>query len=210
VSWTLPCEVGPVQPSTHAGLVGGASSSRRSRTTACPAEKTSRKRLIIGGLHTEICLAFAVAQGLKDGYEVMFVTDAVGGRSQTAHRTAIERMSQDGEPQSGERNHDQPPRSARSIGDLFLEDVRAHRERQMTGTGLEPIFPIWGSPTRDLAEQTIASGLRAKLTCIDTRRLAASFAGRELDESFLSSLPGGVDPCGERGEFHSFVCRGPC
>ncbi len=96
MSWTLPCDVGPVQPSTHAGLVGGASSSRRSTTTACPAEKTSRKRLIIGGLHTEICLAFAVAQGLKDGYEVMFVTDVVGGRSQTAHRTAIERMSQAG------------------------------------------------------------------------------------------------------------------
>ena len=96
-----------------------------------------------------------------------------------------------------------------AFGDLFLEDVRAYRERQMTGTGLEPIFPLWGLPTRDLAQQMIASGLRAKLTCIDTTKLAASFAGRDFDETFLSSLPGEVDPCGERGEFHSFVFRGP-
>ena len=96
-----------------------------------------------------------------------------------------------------------------AFGDLFLDDVRAYRERQMKGTGLEPIFPIWGLPTRDLAQQMIASGLQAKLTCIDTTKLAASFAGRDFDETFLSSLPGGVDPCGERGEFHSFVHRGP-
>jgi uncharacterized protein (TIGR00290 family) len=96
-----------------------------------------------------------------------------------------------------------------AFGDLFLEDVRAYRERQMKGTGLEPIFPIWGLPTRDLAQQMIASGLKAKLTCIDTTKLAASFAGRDFDETFLSSLPDGVDPCGERGEFHSFVHRGP-
>jgi uncharacterized protein (TIGR00290 family) len=96
-----------------------------------------------------------------------------------------------------------------AFGDLFLEDVRAYRKRQMTGTGLEPIFPIWGLPTRELAQQMIASGLQAKLTCIDTTKLAASFAGRDFDEAFLNSLPGGVDPCGERGEFHSFVYRGP-
>jgi uncharacterized protein (TIGR00290 family) len=96
-----------------------------------------------------------------------------------------------------------------AFGDLFLEDVRAYRERQMKGTGLEPIFPIWGLPTRDLAQQMIASGLQAKLTCIDTTKLAASFAGGDFDETFLSSLPDGVDPCGERGEFHSFVHRGP-
>jgi uncharacterized protein (TIGR00290 family) len=96
-----------------------------------------------------------------------------------------------------------------AFGDLFLEDVRAYRERQMKGTGLEPIFPIWGLPTRDLAEQMIAAGLQAKLTCIDTTKLAASFAGHDFDETFLSSLPDGIDPCGERGEFHSFVYRGP-
>jgi uncharacterized protein (TIGR00290 family) len=96
-----------------------------------------------------------------------------------------------------------------AFGDLFLEDVRAYRERQMTGTGLEPIFPLWGLPTHALAQQMIACGLRAKLTCIDTTKLAASFAGCDFDETFLKSLPGGVDPCGERGEFHSFVYRGP-
>lgn len=96
-----------------------------------------------------------------------------------------------------------------AFGDLFLEDVRAYRERQLKGTGLEPEFPLWGLPTRDLAKQMIMAGLRAKLTCIDTSKLAASFAGHDFDEALLNSLPEGVDPCGERGEFHSFVCAGP-
>jgi uncharacterized protein (TIGR00290 family) len=96
-----------------------------------------------------------------------------------------------------------------AFGDLFLEDVRAYREKQMRNTGLQPIFPLWGQPTRDLAKQMIASGMRAKLTCVDTKRLDASFAGREFDESLLAALPDGVDPCGENGEFHSFVYAGP-
>lgn len=96
-----------------------------------------------------------------------------------------------------------------AFGDLFLEDVRAYRERQMKAAGLEPIFPVWGLATRDLARQMIASGLQAKLTCIDTTKLAASFAGCDFDEAFLGSLPGEIDPCGERGEFHSFVYAGP-
>ena len=96
-----------------------------------------------------------------------------------------------------------------AFGDLFLEDVRAYRERQMRDTGLQPIFPLWGLPTRDLAEEMIACGMRAKLTCIDTRKLDASFAGCEFDENLLAVLPDGVDPCGERGEFHSFVHAGP-
>src|SRR5579864_5292769 len=96
-----------------------------------------------------------------------------------------------------------------AFGDLFLEDVRSYREKQMKDTGLQPIFPLWGQPTQDLAKQMIASGLRAKLTCVDTEKLDASFAGREFDENLLSGLPDGVDPCGERGEFHSFVYAGP-
>jgi len=96
-----------------------------------------------------------------------------------------------------------------AFGDLFLEDVRAYREKQMTDTGLEPIFPLWGLPTRDLAKEMIASGTRAKLTCIDSEKLDRSFAGREFDEALLSDLPEGVDHCGERGEFHSFVYAGP-
>jgi uncharacterized protein (TIGR00290 family) len=96
-----------------------------------------------------------------------------------------------------------------AFGDLFLGDVRAYREKQMTGTGLQPIFPVWGRLTRALAEEMIAGGLRAKLTCVDTTKLDQSFAGREFDQSLLSALPAGVDPCGERGEFHSFVYAGP-
>jgi uncharacterized protein (TIGR00290 family) len=96
-----------------------------------------------------------------------------------------------------------------AFGDLFLEDVRAYREKQLKGTGLEPVFPVWGLPTRGLAEEMIASGTRAKLTCVDTAKLDRSFAGREFDGALLSVLPEGVDPCGERGEFHSFVYAGP-
>src|SRR5208282_4669877 len=96
-----------------------------------------------------------------------------------------------------------------AFGDLFLEDVRAYREKQMKGTGLEPIFPVWGVPTRALAREMIACGTRAKLTCIDTEKLDRSFVGREFDEALLSELPAEVDPCGERGEFHSFVYAGP-
>ena len=95
-----------------------------------------------------------------------------------------------------------------AFGDLFLEDVRAYRIKQMSGTGLEPLFPLWGMPTHDLARQMIASGLKAVLTCVDTRKLDRAFAGRRFDEQFLSSLPAGVDPCGENGEFHSFVYGG--
>jgi diphthamide synthase (EF-2-diphthine--ammonia ligase) len=79
----------------------------------------------------------------------------------------------------------------------------------MAGTGLEPIFPVWGLPTRALAEEMIAAGVRAKLTCVDSTKLDPSFVGREFDHTLLSSLPEGVDPCGERGEFHSFVYAGP-
>ncbi len=96
-----------------------------------------------------------------------------------------------------------------AFGDLFLEDVRAYREKQLAGTGLEPIFPVWGLPTRPLAEEMMAAGVRAKLTCVDTAKLEQSFVGREFDRSLLSALPEGVDPCGERGEFHSFVYAGP-
>ncbi len=96
-----------------------------------------------------------------------------------------------------------------AFGDLFLEDVRAYRERQMRNTALQPIFPLWGQPTRDLANAMISSGLRAKLTCVDTQKLDASFVGREFDADLLAALPEGIDPCGENGEFHSFVYAGP-
>lgn len=96
-----------------------------------------------------------------------------------------------------------------AFGDLFLEDVRAYREEQLRGTGLEPIFPLWDRPTHELARAMIRSGLRAKLTCVDTKQLDTEFVGREFDEDLLAALPAGVDPCGEKGEFHSFVYTGP-
>jgi len=96
-----------------------------------------------------------------------------------------------------------------AFGDLFLEDVRAYRMKQLKDTGLEPIFPLWGLPTGALAKEMIAGGTQAKLTCVDTEKLDRSFAGREFDEGLLADLPTEVDPCGERGEFHSFVYAGP-
>jgi uncharacterized protein (TIGR00290 family) len=99
--------------------------------------------------------------------------------------------------------------TAMAFGDLFLEDVRAYRVRMLEGTGLQPLFPIWGRPTPELARDMIAGGLRAHLTCVDPRVLPARFAGRAFDQALLDELPDGVDPCGERGEFHSFAWDGP-
>jgi uncharacterized protein (TIGR00290 family) len=96
-----------------------------------------------------------------------------------------------------------------AFGDLFLDDVRRYREERLAGTGLEPMFPVWGIPTARLAEEMIARGLRARLSCIDTRVLDASFAGRAFDRSLLDDLPASVDPCGENGEFHTCVSAGP-
>lgn len=96
-----------------------------------------------------------------------------------------------------------------AFGDLFLEEVRSYRERQLKETRLEPIFPLWGLPTRELAKEMIASGLQAKLICVDTHQLDARFLGREFDDKLLADLPPEVDPCGEKGEFHSFVYAGP-
>jgi len=95
------------------------------------------------------------------------------------------------------------------FGDLFLEDVRAYRERMLAGTGLEPLFPLWQAPTAALAREMLARGLRARIACIDRRVLDRSFAGREYDASLLADLPPAADPCGENGEFHSFVYDGP-
>jgi uncharacterized protein (TIGR00290 family) len=98
---------------------------------------------------------------------------------------------------------------AMAFGDLFLADIRAYREKQLASTGLQPLFPVWQIPTAQLARTMIASGLRAKITCLDPRVLPNEFAGREFDSQFLADLPPGIDPCGENGEFHSFVYDGP-
>ncbi|AWR88012.1 adenine nucleotide alpha hydrolase [Meiothermus taiwanensis] len=96
-----------------------------------------------------------------------------------------------------------------AFGDLFLEEIRAYRVRQLQGTGLEPLFPLWHEPTRPLARRMIEAGLEAVVTCVDPRRLPPSFVGRTFDQAFLDNLPGGVDPCGENGEFHTCVLAGP-
>jgi uncharacterized protein (TIGR00290 family) len=96
-----------------------------------------------------------------------------------------------------------------AFGDLFLADVRAYRERQLKDTGLEPLFPVWGIPTSTLAQEMISAGLRARLVCVDPKQLPSSFIGRDFDQSLLRDLPPGADPCGENGEFHSFVYAGP-
>jgi len=95
------------------------------------------------------------------------------------------------------------------FGDLFLRDVRAYRERMLTGSGLEPLFPLWEVPTGELAREMIGSGLRARITCVDKKTLDASFAGREFDAGLLADLPPAADPCGENGEFHTFAYAGP-
>lgn len=95
------------------------------------------------------------------------------------------------------------------FGDLFLEDVRAYRERQLAGTGITPVFPLWQKPTASLAREMIASGVEAHLSSVDLKKLPASFAGRRFNKALLDALPAGVDACGENGEFHSFVSAGP-
>ncbi len=96
-----------------------------------------------------------------------------------------------------------------AFGDLYLEDVRAYREKQMDRLGLTPLFPIWGQPTKELAQQMVAAGVQAWLTCVDPRQLPREFAGRAYDDRLLGELPDGVDPCGENGEFHTFAWDGP-
>jgi uncharacterized protein (TIGR00290 family) len=95
------------------------------------------------------------------------------------------------------------------FGDLFLRDVRSYREERLDGSGITPIFPLWNRPTDALAREAIAGGLRAVVTCVDRAQIPHHFVGRDFDFEFLADLPEGVDPCGEHGEFHTFVFDGP-
>lgn len=95
------------------------------------------------------------------------------------------------------------------FGDLFLEDIRKYREDKLKGSGITPLFPIWGTDTRRLAQEMVEAGLRAYLTCVDPKQLDPKFAGRAYDARLLAELPTGVDPCGEKGEFHTFAYAGP-
>jgi uncharacterized protein (TIGR00290 family) len=130
--------------------------------------------------------------------EVVLEPDCTNAAYEAAFLTAIE-----------EARHLHGDVDAIAFGDLFLADVRAYRERLLAGTGLAPRFPLWEMPTRPLAERCISLGIHARLVCVDTTQLAPSFVGRVFDAALLAELPSGVDPCGERGEFHTFVAYGP-
>tara|TARA_B100000315_G_C14577203_1_gene588509 strand:- start:1869 stop:2546 length:678 start_codon:yes stop_codon:yes gene_type:complete len=96
-----------------------------------------------------------------------------------------------------------------AFGDLFLEDVRQYRIRNLANTSIKPLFPVWGIPTDKLSKEMVASGLKARISCIDPKVLSPDFAGREYNQEFLNDLPASIDPCGEKGEFHSFCFAGP-
>jgi uncharacterized protein (TIGR00290 family) len=96
-----------------------------------------------------------------------------------------------------------------AFGDLFLRDIRSYREEKLRGTGLTPVFPVWRSDTPALLRKMIDAGVRARIVCVDPKKLPPEFAGRDLDAEFLRDLPKGVDPCGENGEFHTCVYDGP-
>ena len=96
-----------------------------------------------------------------------------------------------------------------AFADLFLQDVRRYREERLQGSGLTPLFPLFGADTRALAQEMIGAGLRARITCVDPRAIDRRFAGREYDATLLAELPSSADPCGERGEFHTFAYHGP-
>jgi len=96
-----------------------------------------------------------------------------------------------------------------AFGDLFLEDIRRYREESLAGTGITPLFPLWGIPTNELSKEMVSKGLRAIITSIDPKCLSVDFAGHVYDSSFLGKIPDSVDPCGEKGEFHSFAFEGP-
>ena len=96
-----------------------------------------------------------------------------------------------------------------AFGDLYLEDIKSYRQKMLANIPIEPIFPIWKTPTNDLAHMLIDEGFKAKVTCIDPKKLPTDFVGRDYNLSFLDDLPEGIDPCGENGEFHTIVYDGP-
>jgi uncharacterized protein (TIGR00290 family) len=155
-------------------------------------------RVAMHAVRTDLLAAQAAAVGLPL-YTVAIPYPCSNAEYESAMESAMERARRDGI-------------TAVAFGDLFLEDVRRYREDRLRGSGIEPLFPIWGLPTDRLAREMVAAGLRARLTCVDPAKLPATFAGRDFDGALLddlAALPTPVDPCGERGEFHSFAYDGP-
>jgi diphthamide synthase (EF-2-diphthine--ammonia ligase) len=152
-------------------------------------------RVSMHGVRRELLLAQAKALDLPV-YEVRIPQGASNEVYEGRMGAVVERMKGDGV-------------KAVAFGDLFLEDIRAYREKMLAGTGIEPVFPLWGAPTAPLARRVIADGFRAVLTCVDPKAVSATFAGREYDEALLAELPPEADPCAELGEFHTFVYDAP-
>ena len=155
------------------------------------------ERVSMHGIRRDVVQAQAAAIGLP------LIECRIDGPSSNA---AYEAAHADALRQAGER---WPGLRHCAFGDLFLEDVRAYRERQLAGAGWRGVFPLWGAETRELSRRFYAEGHRAVLTCVDTQQLDGSFSGREYDPALLKDLPAGVDPCGERGEFHTLSYAGP-
>jgi len=154
-------------------------------------------RVAMHGVRRSLVEAQAIAAGLPL-WDVPLPWPCTNEEYESCMRAVIERARSEGITQF-------------AFGDLFLEDIRAYRVAQLAGTGIDPIFPIWGTraDTPALARAMIDAGLRAVLTCVDPRRLSPSFAGRSFDENLLADLPADVDHCGENGEFHTFCHAGP-
>lgn len=154
-------------------------------------------RISIHGVRRSLLEAQAAALELPLT-EIALVPQCSNAEYETAFRLAVEKA-----------RSRFPELTAIAFGDLFLEDVRAYRERLLASMGLEALFPLWGEATAALAERCCALGVAARLVCVDTTQLPARFAGRLFDRALLAELPAAVDPCGERGEFHTFVADGP-
>lgn len=156
---------------------------------------TTHKRVTMHATRLSILEAQAQAVGLP-----LYVVPLTWPSSNEAYEQAMRRAIEDARRQGVTHI---------AFGDLFLEDIRAYRVKQLAGTGIEPLFPLWGEPTASLARRMVDAGLEAIVTCVDPRQLAPAFVGRKFDHAFLDALPAGVDPCGERGEFHTCVLAGP-
>jgi uncharacterized protein (TIGR00290 family) len=152
-------------------------------------------RVAMHAVRTELLRAQAAAAGLPL-WEVPIPSPCSNAEYEAAMGAAMERATREGIAHV-------------AFGDLFLEDVRRYREEKLAGSGIVPLFPLWGMPTAELVREMIGAGLRARLTCIDPKQMPRELAGRELDLRLLAELPASVDPCGERGEFHTFAWAGP-
>lgn len=152
-------------------------------------------RVAMHGVRTELLQAQANALGLPL-WQIPIPSPCPNEVYERAMADAVRRAVNEGYAQM-------------AFGDLFLEDIRRYREDRLSGTGLTPIFPLFGSDTTALAREMIGAGLRARLTCVDPRALDRRFAGREFDATLVAELPPSVDRCGERGEFHTFAYDGP-